>query len=119
MEEELEIPLKANIIFLLEQLNNQKTDAPLKGRCGVKIILEVNKKRYLEKVESADNLLEGLDRILKKSRMEITSVKNIKTVSSLFPKKSNRVDKFCKTSYTSCRIVKSIEKAIKFCLNFN
>lgn len=119
MRQKPKILNKANIVFILEQSNNKKNTVSFKKGCSVKIILETNRKRYSEKVESADDVLKGLDKILKKSRMEITSVKNIKTVSSLSPSKSKKVDKFCKKSYTSCRIVKSVEKAIKFYLNFN
>lgn len=54
-----------------------------------------------ETVESAEKILEGLDKIFKKSKIEITAIKNIQTID------------LNKSRYTSYRIVKSIEKALK------
>jgi hydrogenase maturation factor HypF (carbamoyltransferase family) len=57
---------------------------------------------YVEKVEKAEDLLLGLDKILKKSKIKFIDIGKIK------------VDNFNKSRYTSFRIVKSIEKALKF-----
>jgi len=56
---------------------------------------------YAEKVENAEDVLEGLDKILKKSKIEITDIKDIK------------IDALNKNRYTSYRIIKSIEKVLK------
>lgn len=73
-----------------------------KGAVPVEIVLK-DKKRTIGKeiVENAEKVLEGLDKILKKSKIEITDIKNIKTID------------LNKNRYTSYRIVKSIEKALK------
>jgi len=84
----------ANLVFKIQK-------AKQKGATPVEVILEKNKRIYREKVESADKVLEGLDKILKKSKIEITAVKSIK------------VDDLNRNRYTSYRIVKSIEKALK------
>jgi len=84
----------ANLVFKIQK-------AKQKGATSVEVILEKNKRIYREKVESADKVLEGLDKILKKSKIEITAVKSIK------------VDDLNRNRYTSYRIVKSIEKALK------
>lgn len=72
-----------------------------KGAVPVEIILK-DKNRIVdqETVENAEKILEGLDRIFKKSRIGTTAIKNIKTIDSN------------KNRYTSYRIVKSIEKAL-------
>ena len=57
---------------------------------------------YVEKVEKAEDLLLGLDKILKKSKIKFIDIGKIK------------VDNLNKSRYTSFRIVKSIEKALKF-----
>lgn len=73
-----------------------------KGAVSVEVVLR-NKNRIIgqEIVENAEKVLEGLDKILKRSKIEITDIKNIK------------VDDLNKNRYTSYRIVKSIEKALK------
>jgi len=56
---------------------------------------------YIEKVEKAEDLLLGIDKILKKSKIKFIDIGKI------------RVDNFNKGRYTSFRIVKSIEKALR------
>lgn len=57
---------------------------------------------YVEKVEKAEDVLLGLDKILKKSKIKVIDIGNIK------------IDNFNKSKHTSFRIVKSIEKALRF-----
>ncbi len=90
-----------NLIFRIQKSSR-------KGPVPVDVILEKKGphageagKIYREKVESADKVLEGLDKILKKSRIGITAIKSIK------------VDDLNKNRYTSYRIVKIVEKALK------
>jgi len=78
-----------------------------KGRAPIEVILK--KKREVigrEEVKNAEKILEGLDKILKKSKVKITAIKAIK------------VDDLNKNSYTSYRIIKAVEKALKLGLNF-
>lgn len=79
--------------------------AKQKGKAPVEVILEKDKKIFKETVESADKVLEGLDRILKRSKIEITNIKSIK------------VDDLNKNRYTSYRIIRAIEKALKLKLS--
>ena len=72
-----------------------------KGAAPVEVILEKKGKKYKEIVKNADKILEGLDKILKRSKIGITDLKNIK------------VDDLNKNRYTSYRIIKAIEKALK------
>lgn len=73
-----------------------------KNRNPVEIILKKGDKVY-KRIEETDKLLEGLDKILKKSKVEINSIR-----------KKIRIDNSStKNKYTSFRIVKSIEKALK------
>ena len=73
-----------------------------KGKVPVEVILK-DKNKVIDKkaVESAEKILEGLDKILNKSKIGITAIKNIQTID------------LNKSRYTSYRIVKSIEKALK------
>lgn len=89
-----------NLIFKLGKTKQ-------KGQTPVEIVLEKNGQVYKQKVQKADNVLEGLDKLLKKYKISITDLKSVKTV-----------DNFSQISYTSCRIVKSIEKALNFGLIF-
>lgn len=66
------------------------------------IALKKGNDMYIEKVEKAEDVLLGLDKILKKSKIKVIDIGNIK------------IDNFNKSKYTSFRIVKSIEKALKF-----
>lgn len=61
---------------------------------------------YNEKVEKAEDLLLGLDKIVKKSKVKFIDIGKIK------------VDNFNKGRYTSFRIVKSIEKALRLSIKF-
>jgi len=70
----------------------------------VEIILEARDKTYKEKAESADKILETLDKILKKSRIEITDIKSIK------------IDNQNKNRYTSYKIAEAIQRALKIIL---
>ena len=70
----------------------------------VEIILEAGDSTYKEKAESADKILRGLDKILKKSRIEITDIKSIK------------IDNQNKNRYTSYRIAEAILRALKIIL---
>ena len=73
-----------------------------KGKVPVEVILkDKNLVIGKETVENAEKILEGLDKIFKKSKIGITAIKNIKTVD------------LNKNRYTSYRIVRSIEKALK------
>lgn len=87
-----------NLIFKIKK-NKQKGPVP------VEVILKGDKRIYKEKVESADNVLEGLDKILKRSKMKIADIEGIK------------VDDLNRNRYTSYRIIKSIEKALKLKLS--
>lgn len=57
---------------------------------------------YVEQVLRAEDLLLGLDKILKKSKIKVIDIRNI------------RIDNLNKSKYTSFRIIKSIEKALRF-----
>lgn len=73
-----------------------------KGKVPVEVILkDKNKVIGKETVENAEKILEGLDKIFKKSKIGITAIKNIQTID------------LNKNRYTSYRIVRSIEKALK------
>ena len=77
-----------------------------KGKTSVEIILRKNKKVIDRiKVESADRTLEGLDKLLRCNKIDITAIRKFTTV-----------DNFKKTSYTSFRILKSIEKGLNLTL---
>lgn len=71
-----------------------------KGVVPVEVILKKNGRIYKETVANAEKVLEGLDKILKKSKIETTNIKTIKTID------------LNKDRYTSYRIIKSIEKAL-------
>lgn len=73
-----------------------------KGKVPVEVILkDKNKVIGRETKENAEKILEGLDKIFKKSKIGMTAIKNIKTID------------LNKNRYTSYRIVRSIEKALK------
>jgi len=69
---------------------------------------------YKEIANSADNVIEKLDKILRKSKMKFTDIKNIKIINLPPLVKSEKVDDSSNISYTSYRIIKSIEKALNF-----
>lgn len=91
-----------NLIFKIQK-SGQKGKARLATkRVPVEVILkDKNKVIGKEAVENAEKVLEGLDRIFKKSRIGMTAIKNIQTID------------LNKNRYTSYRIVRSIEKALK------
>lgn len=72
----------------------------------VEIILKRKNKIIRAEAEEAEDALDKLDRILKKSKIEITDIKNI------------RIDNLNKSKYTTYRILKSIEKALRFSIKF-
>ncbi len=91
-----------NLIFKIKNIHSDPRGTKQKGKAPVEVVLEKNNKIIGKKtVESADKVLEGLDKILKKSKIGITAIKSIK------------VDDLNKNRYTSYRIVKSVEKALK------
>jgi len=95
------------LIFKLKKTKQKGRPACRRGRAPVEVILK--KKREVigrEEVKNAEKILEGLDKILKKSKVKITAIKAIK------------VDDLNKNSYTSYRIIKAVEKALKLGLNF-
>lgn len=84
-----------NLIFKIQKSGQ-------KGKVPVEVILKDKNKVIGKKtVENAEKILEGLDKIFKKSKIGITAIKNIKTID------------LNKNRYTSYRIVRSIEKALK------
>jgi len=84
-----------NLIFKIQKSGQ-------KGKVPVEVILkDKNKVIGRETVGNAEKVLEGLDRIFKKSRIGMTAIKNIQTID------------LNKNRYTSYRIVRSIEKALK------
>ena len=91
------------LIFKIQKTNK-------KGAAPVEIILkeknlfrkQTNRIINRETMENAEKVLEKLDKIFKKSNIGITNIKNIKTID------------LNKNRYTSYRIVRSIERALKF-----
>lgn len=75
---------------------------------GIVLIFRKGREIYAEEVKEAEDALERLDKILKRSKIRITDIKNIRI------KNSNLV----KDRYTSYRIIKSIEKALRFSIKF-
>lgn len=85
-------------IFLKPKKTNQQ-----RGPNPIEIILKKDRANFLKiEVASADKVIEGLDKVLKNSKIKITDINKI------------TVDNFKKASYTSFRILKSIEKGLKF-----
>lgn len=84
-----------NLIFQIQKSGK-------KGVVPVEVVLK-DKNRVIgrEIVENAEKVLGGLDKILKKSKIGITAIKSMK------------VEDLNKNRYTSFRIIKSIEKALK------
>ncbi len=84
-----------NLIFKIQKSGQ-------KGKVPVEVILkDKNLVIGRETVGNAEKVLEGLDKIFKKSRIGMTAIKNIQTID------------LNKNRYTSYRIVRSIEKALK------
>ncbi len=76
---------------------------------GITLSVKIGDKNYLEKVKDADEILKGLDRILKKSKINFARIRDVRIV--------NNSEK--NTGYTSQRIAKAIQKALNFSLKFN
>ncbi len=70
----------------------------------IEIIVKSKGKIIRTEVGEAEDALIGLDKILKKNKIKIGEIRSIK------------IDNQNKNRYTSYRILKSIEKAIKFSL---
>lgn len=68
----------------------------------IEIILKRKNKIIIAKAGEAEDVLDKLDKILKKSKIEITDIRNIK------------IDNLNKNRYTTYRILKSLEKALRF-----
>lgn len=84
-----------NLIFKIQKSGQ-------KGKVPVEVILkDKNLVIGRETVGNAEKVLEGLDKIFKKSKIGMTAIKNIQTID------------LNKNRYTSYRIVRSIEKALK------
>jgi len=86
-----------------------------KEKAPVEVILEAEGRAYKKKVhpapffkrcrvKSADKILEGLDKILKRSKIEITDIKSIK------------IDNQNKNRHTSYRIAEAILRALRIIL---
>ncbi len=72
------------------------------GEQIIEIIVKTSDKIIRSEAGEAENVLDKLDKILKKSKIEITDIKNI------------RIDNLDKNRYTTYRIIRSIEKGLKF-----
>lgn len=75
---------------------------------GVTLNVKKGERIYVKKVKNADDILKGLDKILKKNKIEVTDIKVVKVVDNLK-----------KVHYTSYRIAKAIQKALNFSLKLN
>jgi histone deacetylase complex regulatory component SIN3 len=85
----------AKIIFRVKRAGEM-------GRSEIEIVLENNGKKYNKTVEHTDFVLSVLDTLLKKSKIELESVKDIK------------IETHKEAGLTSTRIIKSIIKALAF-----
>ncbi len=85
----------AKLIFKIEKAGEM-------GRSGIEVIVFDNKRIYKKTTESTDNLLSTLDTLLKRSKIKLESVKDIKI----------KVHK--EAGLTSQRIIKAIAKALSF-----
>lgn len=82
-------------------------EAEQKGEVPVEVILKRNSRVICkETVDNPEKILEGLDKILKRSKINITDIRSI------------NIDNLNQNRYTSYRIARSIEKALKFALRF-
>lgn len=94
------------------QLTFQIQKSSRKGKVPVEVILRRNSRIIgREKMESADKVLEGLDRILKRSKIEMTNIIGLRPTSRRL--ENIKTIDLNKNRYTSYRILKSIEKALK------
>lgn len=74
---------------------------------GITLNLKKGERVYVQKVKDADEILKGLDRVLKKSKIELALIKDVRIVNNLE-----------NIGYTSQRIAKAIQKALNFSLKF-
>lgn len=82
-------------------------EAEQKGAVPVEVVLKRAARVICkETVENPEKILEGLDKILKRSKINITDIRSI------------NIDNLNPNRYTSYRIAKGIEKALKFALRF-
>jgi hypothetical protein len=75
------------------------------GRSPIEILISGNKKKFVVNTENTDELLEKLDKLLKKNKIDIESLKDI------------NVEIANGAGLTSTRIVSSISKALRFDLS--
>lgn len=73
-----------------------------KGQTPVNLILEKKGRREVVALEKVDQILERLDKLLKKNKISVKAIGSIKVI-----------DNFLETSHTSRRIIKSVKKALK------
>lgn len=85
----------AKIIFKVKKAGER-------GRSEIEIVLENNGKKYSKTAEHTDFVLSAFDTLLKKSKIELESVKDIK------------IETHKEAGLTSTRIIKSIIKALAF-----
>jgi len=85
----------AKIIFNIQKAGEH-------GRSPVEVIISDGKKNYKDLTDNTDNLLSTLDTLLKKSKIKLESVKDIKI-------KAHK-----EAGLTSQRIIKAIAKALSF-----
>ncbi|MDP2934374.1 MAG: hypothetical protein Q8N59_01215 [bacterium] len=79
--------------------------SPTRGRSAIEIIIKDGKKTFKATTENTDLLLPSLDRLLKKNKIDIESLKDI------------NVEIANGAGLTSTRIVLSISKALRFDLS--
>lgn len=72
------------------------------GKSPIEVIVSGNGKKYTKTTESTDNLLSTLDTLLKRSKIKLESLKDIKI-------KAHK-----EAGLTSQRIIKAIAKALSF-----
>jgi hypothetical protein len=87
----------AKIIFKIHKAGER-------GRSEIEIVLEHGSKKYSKIAEHTDFALFTLDTLLKRSKIELESVKDIK------------IETHKEAGLTSTRIIKSIVKALAFSL---
>jgi len=85
----------AKIVFKIQKAKEH-------GKSPIEIVLDNNGKKYVKIVENTDFLLPALDTLLKKSKIKLESVKDIKI-------KAHK-----EAGLTSQRIIKAIAKALSF-----
>lgn len=88
------------LTFKIHKAGENKRPACRRGRSPIEIILKDKKRIFKATAENTDNLLSALDTLLKKSKIELESLKEIKLENSK------------QAGLTSQRIVKTIVKAL-------